>query len=72
VLFCKITKERRGYYKIFFEMLEETPARLKEGELTEKYVDHLQKFISEYPEMWLWSHRRWKWDWKEGYSKVIK
>jgi KDO2-lipid IV(A) lauroyltransferase len=72
VLFCKIIKERRGHYKIFFEMLEENPARLKEGELTEKYVDHLQKFISEYPEMWLWSHRRWKWDWKESYSKVIK
>ena len=72
VLFCKIIKERRGHYKIFFEMLEEKPARLKEGELTEKYVDHLQKFISEYPEMWLWSHRRWKWDWKESYSKVIK
>jgi KDO2-lipid IV(A) lauroyltransferase len=72
LLFCKIIKERRGYYRIFFEMLEENPATLKEGELTKKYVDQLQKFISEYPEMWLWSHRRWKWDWKEGYSKVIK
>jgi len=72
VLFCKIIKERRGYYKIFFEMLEEKPATLKEGELTKKYVDHLQDFISEYPEMWLWSHRRWKWDWKEGYNAVMK
>jgi len=71
VLFCKIIKERRGYYRIFFEMLEENPAALKEGELTKKYVDRLQDFISEYPEMWLWSHRRWKWDWKEGYSPVI-
>jgi len=72
VLFCKIIKERRGYYKIFFEMLEENPGTLKEGELTKKYVDRLEDFISEYPEMWLWSHRRWKWDWKEGYSPVIK
>lgn len=71
VLFVRIIKERRGYYKIFFEMLEENPATLKEGELTKKYVDHLERFISEYPEMWLWSHRRWKWDWKEGYSPVI-
>lgn len=72
VIFCKIIKEKRGYYRIFFEMLEENPASLKPGELTKKYVDHLEKFISEYPEMWLWSHRRWKWDWKEGYSSVIR
>jgi KDO2-lipid IV(A) lauroyltransferase len=72
VLFCKIIKERRGYYKIFFEMLEENPGTLKEGELTKKYVDCLEDFISEYPEMWLWSHRRWKWDWKEGYNPIIK
>jgi len=72
VLFVKIIKERRGYYEIFFEMLEENPGTLKEGELTKKYVDRLEDFISEYPEMWLWSHRRWKWDWKEGYNPVIK
>jgi KDO2-lipid IV(A) lauroyltransferase len=72
VLFCKIIKERRGYYKIFFEMLEENPARLRETELTKKYVHHLQKFISEYPEMWLWSHRRWKWDWKKEYGNIIE
>jgi len=72
MLFCKIIKERRGYYKIFFEMGEENPSRLKEGEPTKKYVEYLHQFISEYPEMWLWSHRRWKWDWKQEYGKVIE
>jgi KDO2-lipid IV(A) lauroyltransferase len=71
VLFTKFIKERRGYYKVFFEMGEENPAALNEGELTRKYVDYLHDFISEYPEMWLWSHRRWKWEWKEEYGKVI-
>jgi Kdo2-lipid IVA lauroyltransferase/acyltransferase len=71
VLFTKFIKERRGYYKVFFEMGEENPRSLKEGELTRKYVNYLHNFISEYPEMWLWSHRRWKWDWKEEYGKVI-
>jgi KDO2-lipid IV(A) lauroyltransferase len=45
---------------------------LKEGELTKKYVEYLHQFISEHPEMWLWSHRRWKWDWKQEYGKVIE
>src|SRR4030095_9591510 len=71
VVFCKIIKERRGYYQLILEMGEERPGELKEGELTRQYVDYLQKFISEYPEMWLWSHRRWKWNWKEEYGEVI-
>lgn len=71
VLFSKFIKERRGYYRIIFEMGEENPAALKEGELTRRYVDYLHKFISEYPEMWLWSHRRWKWEWKEEYGAVL-
>jgi Kdo2-lipid IVA lauroyltransferase/acyltransferase len=71
VVFCKIIKERRGYYQVFLEMGEERPGELKEGELTRHYVDYLQKFISEHPEMWLWSHRRWKWNWKAEYGKII-
>jgi KDO2-lipid IV(A) lauroyltransferase len=71
VLFCKIIKEKRGYYKIFFEMGEENPASSPEGAMTKKYVEYLGNFIREYPEMWLWSHRRWKWDWKPEYGKII-
>jgi Kdo2-lipid IVA lauroyltransferase/acyltransferase len=71
VLFSKFIKERRGYYRIIFEMGEENPGSLKEGELTKKYVEYLHDFVSEHPEMWLWSHRRWKWDWKEQYGPII-
>lgn len=70
VMFCKFVKERRGYYKIIFEMAEENPSSLSESELTKRYVDYLEKFIRESPEMWLWSHRRWKWEWKEEYGEV--
>lgn len=72
VLFCKFLKERRGHYKVIFQMLEENPAVLKKGELTKKYVDRLHAFVSEHPDLWLWSHRRWKWDWKEEYGEVIE
>jgi KDO2-lipid IV(A) lauroyltransferase len=70
-IFSKFTKIKRGYYKIEFEMGCENPGTLKEGELTKMYIDYLVKFMNEYPEMWLWSHRRWKWDWKEEYGRVI-
>ena len=71
VVFSKIIKEKRGHYRVYFEMGEENPAAIQEGQLTKKYVDFLSRFLSEYPEMWLWSHRRWKWDWKPEYGKII-
>jgi|SRR5688572_11643112 len=72
VVFTKIIKEKRGHYKVIFEMGEENPASLQPGEMTKKYVAFLEKFVTEYPEMWLWSHRRWKWEWKPEYGNVIK
>jgi KDO2-lipid IV(A) lauroyltransferase len=71
VLFCKFIKEKRGYYKIIFEMGEENPVSLTEGVMTKKYVEYLSNFMREHPEMWLWSHRRWKWDWKPEYGPII-
>lgn len=72
VIFSKFIKEKRGYYKILFEMGEENPGATKAGEVTKKYVEYLSDFIREYPEMWLWSHRRWKWDWKPEYGDILK
>ena len=72
VLFVKIIKEKRGYYRAIFEMGEEHPALLQPGEMTRKYVLFLEKFIREHPDMWLWSHRRWKWEWKPEYGKIIE
>ena len=72
VIYCKFIKPRRGYYQVVFEMGEVNPSSTTEGELTKKYVDYLSGFIRDHPELWLWSHRRWKWDWKEEYGPVIK
>ena len=71
VLFGKFIKLKRGYYKIIFEMIEENPATTQPADITKKYVEHLSDFIKEYPELWLWSHRRWKWDWKPEYGDII-
>jgi KDO2-lipid IV(A) lauroyltransferase len=71
VIFCFFTKVKRGYYHGFFEIGEESPASLPKGELTRKYAQYLEQFISRYPEMYLWSHRRWKWQWKEEYGQIV-
>jgi KDO2-lipid IV(A) lauroyltransferase len=71
VVFCYFIKERRGYYKIHFQMATENPSTTRVGELTKEYANFLQWSIRQQPENWLWSHRRWKWDWKEEYGKII-
>jgi len=69
VLFTYIVKPRRGYYQGFLEVACEDPSALKEGELTLRYARYMEKVIRSNPEMWLWSHRRWKHSWNEAYTK---
>lgn len=72
VIFCHLTKIKRGYYYLHFNIGAWEPATLPKGELTRQYVRFLEKVITDTPEMWLWSHRRWKIEWKEEYGKVIE
>jgi Kdo2-lipid IVA lauroyltransferase/acyltransferase len=69
VLFAYILKPKRGYYHAFLEVICEDPLALKEGELTLRYAHYMEKVIKENPEMWLWSHRRWKHSWNQAYTK---
>ncbi len=71
LIFSHFVKERRGYYRIYFKLAEEEPASTLPGELTVRYVRFLEEVIRENPDMWLWSHRRWKWEWKEEYGAVL-
>jgi KDO2-lipid IV(A) lauroyltransferase len=60
VLYIHAAKPRRGYH--VFTVLEvcAQPADTLPGEITEMTNGILEKFIRERPELWLWSHRRWK------------
>ncbi|MBK5271161.1 MAG: lipid A biosynthesis acyltransferase, partial [Bacteroidia bacterium] len=54
-----------------FTLVVENPASLTQEELTKKFVLYLEDVIKQYPESWLWSHRRWKWEWKPEYGEII-
>jgi len=71
VVFTFIHKVRRGYYEAVFSTPEENLTAFSEQELTEKFVRYLEGVIRTYPDMWLWSHRRWKWEWKPEYGEII-
>lgn len=69
VVFTAITKPKRGYYLAKLEIASENPAEMKEGELTLMYARFMEKTIRANPEMWLWSHRRWKHKYDEQYAQ---
>jgi Kdo2-lipid IVA lauroyltransferase/acyltransferase len=69
VVFAYITKPKRGQYRAVVSLATQNAAELKEGELTHIYVKYLEGVIRDNPEMWLWSHRRWKHEWKEEYRE---
>lgn len=71
VIFSSFIKTKRGHYHGFFELAEDSPASLPKGELTKRYAQYLEAFIRKHPDMYLWSHRRWKLVWKEEYGAPI-
>ncbi|MBK9175604.1 MAG: lysophospholipid acyltransferase family protein [Flavobacteriales bacterium] len=60
VIYISITRPRRGYYRMVVETLVSEPRNTKEGEITEVHTRRLERDIQEHPELWLWTHRRWK------------
>ncbi len=68
IAFATIRRVKRGYYETSFEIAEEHPQSVTEVELTRRFVNYLETNIRKYPDNWLWSHRRWKHEWKEEYD----
>jgi len=71
VVFIHFTKQKRGHYTGHVVNASMNPLGLKEGELTRMYAAYLQKTMTQQPEVWLWSHRRWKHEWKPEYGPIL-
>ena len=60
IVFVSMKRQGRGRYEITFEVITDNPKEMKDGEIMEKYVRCVERFIQDNPDNWLWSHRRWK------------
>ena len=60
VLILSITRPKRGYYHCKVELLSENPQAEPEFSISEKYMRRLETDINQHPELWLWTHKRWK------------
>ena len=60
VFYGDVSRVRRGYYQCDFKLITTEPAKYKDWEITDKYFQLLEETIRRQPELYLWSHKRWK------------
>jgi len=60
VVLLDIQKIKRGYYSAELKLICENPGEVPEFYITRKYQATVEQNILKRPELWLWSHKRWK------------
>jgi Kdo2-lipid IVA lauroyltransferase/acyltransferase len=67
VIFGRVFKPARGKYESSLLLACEDASLLKPGQLTVMYRDYIEDAIRQQPDMYLWSHKRFKHEWSEAY-----
>ncbi len=60
VYFMHVRKVKRGHWEQTFELIWDGTSPVADREITDTYARLLEEAIRRTPELWLWSHRRWK------------
>lgn len=60
VIYLKVEKTKRGFYEATLIPITDTPKEFPDFEITRKFFDLLEEQINQRPELYLWSHKRWK------------
>ena len=72
VVFVGFKRVKRGYYHFESVLLTDDASHTdKRGQLTCLYRDALQAAITNDPANYLWSHRRFKFEWQPEYGNVL-
>ena len=58
--FVDISRLAPGRYAVRFEEIYDGKEELPDGEITRRYARLLEAMIRRQPELWIWSHKRWK------------
>ena len=60
VYYMHIRKTARGKYEVWYERLWDGVSPIEDHEITNMYAARLEADIRRCPELWVWSHKRWK------------
>ena len=59
-VYAHISRPQRGYYVIDFRLITDDSQKEPENAITERFATLLEENIHQQPELWLWSHNRWR------------
>lgn len=60
ILYMHVERVKRGFYEVTLKKLFDTVQGLPEHAVTLAFVKELEEEITQAPQYWLWSHKRWK------------
>jgi KDO2-lipid IV(A) lauroyltransferase len=60
VMYLQVKKIKRGYYRATLIPITTSPKQEPEFKITNTYLNLLEEQIQERPELYLWTHKRWK------------
>ncbi|PCI10084.1 MAG: hypothetical protein COB73_04125 [Flavobacteriaceae bacterium] len=74
VVYYKVTKVKRGYYKCTFKLLAENPRDYPDYQITDMLLREVEQQVTEAPQYYFWTHKRFKHmgkhdEWKEKYER---
>lgn len=71
IVFGHFYKTKRGYYHLDTKFIARDASSIGEpGQMTREFAKFVEAAIREKPANYLWSHRRWKHEWKPEYGPV--
>jgi KDO2-lipid IV(A) lauroyltransferase len=60
ILFAYTKRVAPGRYEVMLEEIYDGKEDVAQHEITQRYATRLEEMIREQPELWMWSHKRWK------------
>ena len=60
IFYGDVERIKRGYYRCRLTRMVDDVRKYPDFEVTDKYMDLLERTIKRKPAYWLWSHKRWK------------
>ena len=60
VVFAEMTKKKRGHYHVVLKKIAGASYQKNDFSLVQKFASVLEEQIRKQPELYLWTHRRWK------------
>lgn len=70
-VFVHFYRPKRGYYHMDFTIITTDPKSYSDGALTKAYVQMVEDKIRKHPADYLWSHRRWKYEFDPAINSLV-